>query len=212
MGVIVLIPFLFFSIIIHEFAHGYVAYRMGDQTAYLQGRLTLNPLAHIDWMGTVIVPVVCYVMGFPLFGWAKPVPVNPFNLPSPKKDMGKVAIAGPAANLLLAFICAGIIKLLLIFQGNFSEQTLLNCFHILQYGLFVNIFLAVFNLIPIIPLDGGRIVSALLPLRAAMRYEQVLGRYGIWIVFAFILTGAVKYVLFPPAQLVLVFISKIFGL
>lgn len=207
-----MIPFLFFSIILHEFAHGYVAYRLGDQTAYLQGRLTLNPLSHIDWVGTVAVPVVCYVMGFPLFGWAKPVPVNPFNLPSPKKDMGKVAFAGPAANLLLAFLCAGIIKLLLVFKGNFSEQVLLNSFHILEYGLFVNIFLAVFNLIPILPLDGGRILSALLPLRAAMHYEQILGRYGMWIVLAFIATGAVKYVLFPPVQLILVFISKVFGL
>jgi Zn-dependent protease len=212
MEVIVLIPFLFFSIILHEFAHGYVAYRMGDQTAYLSGRLTLNPLKHIDLLGTVFVPALCYLMGVPLFGWAKPVPVNPFHFSSPRRDMGKVAVAGPAVNLLLAFICAGLIKLLLIFKGNFSEQTLLHFFYFLKYGLFVNIFLAVFNLIPIPPLDGGRIVSAFLPLQASLKYERLFGRYGMWIVFGLILTGAVKYILFPPTQLILVFISKVFGL
>jgi len=212
MEVIVLIPFLFFSIILHEFAHGYAAYRMGDQTAYLKGRLTLNPISHIDILGTLIVPAVCYVLGFPLFGWAKPVPVNPMKLPSPRKDMGKVALAGPAVNLLLAFLCAGLIKLFVVLKGNFSEQTLLNLFTVLQYGLFVNIFLAVFNLIPLPPLDGGRIVCAVLPLKAAIKYETVVGRYGMWIVFAFILTGTVKYILFPPTQLILTVISKIFGL
>lgn len=212
MDVIVLLPVLFFSIVLHEFAHGYTAYRKGDDTAYLSGRLTLNPLAHVDVIGTLVVPGLCYLFGLPLFGWAKPVPINPLRLPSPRRDMGKVALAGPAVNLLLAFVCAGLIKIFVIFQGSFSQGTLSILFQLLQYGLFINILLAVFNLIPIPPLDGGRIVSSLLPIQQSVRYEHFLGRYGMWIVFFLILTGAVRYILIPPTQFIFTLFSKIFGL
>lgn len=212
MDIIALLPVLFFSIVLHEFAHGFVAYRLGDDTAYLSGRLTLNPLKHVDIMGTLIVPGVCYLMGWPLFGWAKPVPVNPMRLPSPRKDMGKVALAGPAVNLLLAVLCTGFLKLAFVLQAHFSEQVFTSLNYLLQYGMLINVFLAIFNLIPIPPLDGGRIVTALLPVQKAVLYEQFLGRYGMWIVFALILTGAVRFLLFPPAQLVLVVLTKIFGL
>lgn len=212
MEIIALLPVLFFSIVLHEFAHGFVAYRMGDDTAYLSERLTLNPLKHVDTMGTLVVPALCYLMGWPLFGWAKPVPVNPMRLPSPRKDMGKVAAAGPIVNLLLAVLFAGIFKLVVVFQGVFSEQVVQSMAYLLQYGVLINVFLAIFNLIPIPPLDGGRIATALLPVRQAVWYDQVVGRFGMWIVFALILTGVVKYLLFPPAQLVLMGIIKIFGL
>ena len=212
MEVIVLIPVLFFSIILHEFAHGYVAYRMGDDTAYLSGRLTLNPVSHVDLVGTIAVPAVCWLFGWPLFGWAKPVPVNPMRLPSPRKDMGKVAFAGPATNLLLAALCAGLLKLAIVFQGNLNQQTTVGLAHILQYGLFINVFLAVFNLIPIPPLDGGRVLTALLPVQSAIAYDQFVGRYGMWIVFALILTGVVKYILFPPTFFIVSGLAKIFGL
>jgi len=211
MDIIVLLPVLFFSIVLHEFAHGFVAYRMGDDTAYLSDRLTLNPLKHVDMMGTLLVPAVCYLMGWPLFGWAKPVPVNPMRLPSPRKDMGKVAVAGPATNLLLAILFAGILKLVLVLQGSFSARTVQALAYLFQYGILINVFLAIFNLIPIPPLDGGRIVTALLPVQKAVWYDQVLGRFGMMIVFALILTGVVKYLLFPPAQLILAGIFKIFG-
>ena len=211
MEIVILLPVLFFSIVLHEFAHGFVAYRMGDDTAYLSGRLTLNPIKHVDIMGTLIVPSLCFLMGWPMFGWAKPVPINPTRLPSPRKDMGKVAFAGPLVNLLLAVLCAGLLKVVLLFQTHISIQTATALFHLLQYGILINVFLAIFNLMPIPPLDGGRIVTALLPIKKALWYEQFVGRFGMWIVFALILTGAVRYLLFPPAQLILAGIAKIFS-
>lgn len=212
MEIIVLLPVLFFSIILHEFAHGYVAYRMGDDTAYMSGRLTLNPISHVDLIGTIAVPAVCWLFGWPLFGWAKPVPVNPMRLPSPHKDMGKVAFAGPACNLILATLCALFLKLTVAFQAQLGQHMVISLAHILQYGLFVNVFLAVFNLIPIPPLDGGRVLTALLPLSAAVKYDRFVGRYGMWIVFALILTGVVKYILFPPTAFIVSVLAKIFGL
>ncbi len=212
MEIIVLLPVLFFSIILHEFAHGYVAYRMGDDTAYMSGRLTLNPISHVDLIGTIAVPAVCWLFGWPLFGWAKPVPVNPMRLPSPHKDMGKVAFAGPACNLILATLCALFLKLTVAFQAQLGQHMVISLAHILQYGVFVNVFLAVFNLIPIPPLDGGRVLTALLPLSAAVKYDRFVGRYGMWIVFALILTGVVKYILFPPTAFIVSVLAKIFGL
>lgn len=209
MEFIIFIPILFFSIILHEFAHGYVAYRLGDDTAYYSGRLTLNPLKHVDPVGTIGVPLLCYVTGLPLFGWAKPVPVNPLRLPSPRKDMGKVAVAGPAVNLLLALGFALLLKAVLLGQSHLSYGTVTSALTFLQYGILVNVMLAVFNLLPIVPLDGGRIVTALLPVQAAVAYDRFFGRWGMWLVIGLILTGAVRYLLLPPASLVLTLISKI---
>lgn len=209
MQLVLFIPVLFFSIILHEFAHGYVAYRLGDQTAYLSGRLTLNPLSHVDPVGTIGVPLLCYVTGMPLFGWAKPVPVNPLRLPSPRRDMGKVALAGPAVNLVLAVCFALGFKVMLLAQGIFSDEVIKNSFALFQYGIVVNVMLAVFNLMPITPLDGGRIVTALLPVKAALGYDRFFSRFGMWIVIGLILTGAVRYLLLPPAAFVLHVISRI---
>ena len=208
MEVIVYIPILFFSIVLHEFAHGLAAYRLGDDTAYLSGRLTLNPLHHIDPIGTLAVPAFCWLVGLPLFGWAKPVPINPLRMPSPRRDMGKVAFAGPAVNLLLAVLCVLVMKIFLVMQTSFSLRTLEQLFNFLQYAMFINIFLAVFNLIPIPPLDGGRIVTALLPIRAALKYDAFFGRYGMYVMLVLILTGGVKYILLPPAMLLVGAFSK----
>ena len=212
MDIVVLLPVLFFSIICHEFAHGWLAYRMGDDTAYLSGRLTLNPISHIDPVGTLAVPAICWLFGWPMFGWAKPVPVNPMRLPSPRKDMGKVAFGGPAVNLLLAVLCAFLLKMALVFHAHVSQQTLTAFIHIFQYGIFINVFLAVFNLIPIPPLDSGRVLTALLPVQKAVWYEHFIGRYGMWIVIGLILTGVVKYIIFPPTFLLISAIGKLFGI
>jgi len=214
MEIILYIPILFFSIVWHEFAHGLVAYKLGDDTAYLSGRLTLNPMAHIDWIGTLAVPAFCYIFHLPLFGWAKPVPVNPLRLSSPRADMGKVAAAGPGANLLLAAVLVLVLKILLLIPA-FAQapaaklQAVMVAF---QYGIFINILLAVFNLMPIPPLDGGNIVAAFLPVRSAMRYQMFFGRYGMYIVVILIVTGLLKYFLIPPVSLALGLINKFLAL
>lgn len=202
MDIIIYIPILFFSIVLHEFAHGYAAYKMGDDTAYLSGRLTLNPLAHIDPVGTIIVPAICYFSGLPMFGWAKPVPVNPYRLPSPRRDMAKVSVAGPATNLLIALAAVFILKLMMI-SNLFSLETMQRSFVFFNYAILINIVLAVFNLMPLPPLDGGHIVSGLLPFKAGNWYDHVVGRYGMYIVLGLIVTGLFKYLIFPPAYLLL---------
>lgn len=208
MDIIVLLPVLFFSIVLHEFAHGYAAYRFGDDTAYLLGRLTLNPFKHIDPVGSVAVPAFCYLTGLPMFGWAKPVPVSPRRLNSPRADMGKVALAGPLTNLALAFVCVLLLKVLLLFSARMSPSSLRAGFYVLQYAVTVNVLLAVFNLIPVPPLDGSRILSALLPAQAAYKYESVFGRYGMYVVIALILTGGVRYILMPAVTFIMGFFAK----
>ena len=148
---IILLPILIFSLCFHEFAHGYVAYRLGDHTAARNGRLTLNPLAHLDPIGSLMILFVG-------FGWAKPVPVNPVNFSNPRIDMMKVAFAGPASNLILAFL-GGIIIRLLNFSGVMIGEALVQ---ILYFFMYINIALAVFNMIPVAPLDGSQIFGNLI--------------------------------------------------
>ncbi|MDD5355042.1 MAG: site-2 protease family protein, partial [Candidatus Omnitrophica bacterium] len=164
MGILFSILLFFLAVVMHEFAHGWIAYKLGDPTAKYSGRLTLNPLAHIDPIGTIILPLFLIITNSPiLFGWAKPVPVNFFRLNHPKKDMIWVGLAGPAANILVAIIISIIIKLRIAFMP----------VPILQYFMSLNIVLAVFNLIPIPPLDGSRVKMGLLPPQLAYRYMQL---------------------------------------
>lgn len=211
MDLFLILPVLFFSIVLHEFAHGYAAYKMGDDTAYIMGRLTLNPLRHIDPIGTLAVPAICYLCGLPLFGWAKPVPVNALRLPSPRQSMGKVALAGPTANLLLAVMCAFLIKLLLV-SAWLSPAATEQLMQLFIYGLQINVLLAVFNLMPITPLDGGHIVEALLPLRAALAYSHFFSRFGMYVVLGLIVTGLFRFILYPPMYFIVSLLGKIFGI
>jgi len=209
MSAFLYLPILFFSIILHEYAHGYVACRNGDDTAYVLGRLTFNPLKHIDMMGSIIVPLACYFTGMPLFGWAKPVPVNPYRLNNIKNDMAKVAFAGPASNLLLALAAALFLKFIVVFMP--SNITLIK---VLFYTIFINAFLAIFNLMPVPPLDGSKILVRFLPDNLAAKYMG-LERYGLLIVVILIVTGVFSKVVAPIAtfvfNLILTFIGGSFN-
>lgn len=188
---------LLFAIVLHEYAHGWVANRCGDPTARLQGRLTMNPLAHIDPFGTIIVPLICLMLpGSFLLGWAKPVPVDARNMRRPRRDMAIVAAAGPGMNLTLAVASAGLLALLLsvdpaLMTSDSRTDTLETApspaFRFLLpvavmalYSVLVNVFLAIFNLMPIPPLDGGRILLSLLPPRPALALAR-LEPYGMMI-------------------------------
>ncbi len=174
--ILVQLAILFFSIIIHEVSHGYAALRSGDPTAKLSGRLTLNPLRHIDPFGTLILPILLIILRSPfLIGWAKPVPINPYNLRNPRIDMAKIGAAGPLSNLGLAIVFSIIFRL--IGTGILSN--------LLIIGAYLNILLFIFNLIPIPPLDGSRIIGAFLPYDMYERYMR-LERFGFIIIFALV--------------------------
>ncbi|MFH2107843.1 MAG: site-2 protease family protein [Chrysiogenia bacterium] len=176
-----------FAISIHESAHAWAADKFGDPTARLQGRVTLNPIAHIDLIGTIIFPILLAVVGAPVFGWAKPVMVNPYNLRNRRRDGMFISAAGPAANILVSL---GIIFLMLAFSTtilNTTSPTLLLLIKIAAYLLMINIFLAVFNLIPIPPLDGSGILEGLLKGEALIWYEKIKP-YGFFILLLIIYT------------------------
>ena len=189
---------ILFAITVHEVAHGWVASRLGDQTARMLGRLTLNPLKHIDPIGTIAVPLLTLLMGGMLFGWAKPVPVTWENLKHPKRDMALVAAAGPAANLLMAVFWIVVIKMAwqLAAVAPGMVQALINMG---QYGILINLLLMVLNLLPIPPLDGSRVVSSFLTGRVAWRYNQ-LESYGLIIILLLLMTGILGKLIRAPVE------------
>ena len=185
-----------FAITLHEAAHGYAAMRFGDKTAQMLGRISVNPLRHIDLVGTLIVPAITIVLGGILFGWAKPVPVNFGNLRRPKQDMLWVAAAGPAANLVMAVFWTAMIKLALSMPGNTFSQPLALMG---MAGVTINAILATLNLLPIPPLDGGRIAVSLLPPKWAYKLAQ-LEPYGLFILIALLATGLLGAIIGPLYQ------------
>ena len=179
-----ILPFMF-TIIMHEIAHGYVAMKLGDRTAYLMGRLTLNPIAHIDPFGSIIFPFILIMAHSPfLFGWAKPVPVNFAALNNPKKDMGVVALAGPVTNMIIALFFAILLKLSIKFLP-FTQVTAW-IFLNFQNGVMISLVLAAFNLFPVLPLDGGRILMSLLPNKWSFKYAQT-EKYGFLILITLLI-------------------------
>jgi Zn-dependent protease len=187
------IPILF-GITVHEVAHGWMARRHGDRTAEMLGRLTLNPIKHIDPVGTVAVPLLTLWAGGFLFGWAKPVPVNSRNLRRPKRDMVAVALAGPGANLLMAVGWALVYKIFAVLAGTLGSAALF-FLAMARIGVFFNILLMTFNLLPIPPLDGGRVLRGLVPDAMAYRLDA-LERYGLIIVVGLIVAGFLAPVIF----------------
>jgi len=199
------IPVLF-AITIHEAAHGYVARHFGDMTAYQQGRISLNPIRHIDPVGTILLPLLTLALGGILFGWAKPVPVNFAALRRPKQDMLWVAIAGPASNLLMALFWGLMIKVAWMFPGSYFSEPLLE---MAQIGVKINAILMVLNLLPLPPLDGGRVAVSLLPHRQAYQLSRI-EPYGMFILIGLAITPVLGWILTPPVVAVMKFINFIF--
>ena len=197
-----------FAITLHEAAHGYVARHFGDTTAYMLGRVSLNPAKHIDPLGTILLPLVTLLLSGYMFGWAKPVPVNFNNLRNPKRDMFWVAAAGPGANLAQMAAWALVARLLMAFP-----ETQVGAFWmaVAEAGILVNAAFAILNLFPILPLDGGRIVMSLLPNKLSYEYSR-LEPYGMVILLVLILTGVLGHLLNPLLAVTLNQIYSLAGL
>jgi len=189
MSLLISLIIFFSAVIIHEYCHGWVAYKLGDPTAKYAGRLTLNPLEHIDPFGTILLPIMLIVLRSPvIFGWAKPVPVNFWNLRNPRRGMVWVGLAGPMANFLLAVFFSQFLRL--------SPPPIIR--DLLSGAIMINLVFAVFNLIPIPPLDGSRVISGLLPYRYAMIYNE-WERYGVMVIFLLLFLGIFNTVILPIA-------------
>ncbi len=201
------------AIALHEVSHGYVAYKLGDPTAKLLGRLTLNPIAHIDLFGTIIMPILLYTLtdGRFMFGYAKPVPINPMNFKKPRQGMAISAAAGPVTNITLAFASFLIMNILIplasLLPGTIAETVFMPIILILRASIYWNVVLAVLNMIPIPPLDGGRVLTGLLPATQAMWFSKI-EPFGFIIVLILFYTGIAGLFIMPVILLFL----KIFGM
>jgi len=204
--VISILPVVF-AITLHEAAHGYAAKRFGDDTAWKLGRISLNPLRHIDPVGTVLVPLITLLLGGILFGWAKPVPVNFGRLRHPKQDMFWVAAAGPAANLVMALAWALALKLAVSMPDFAYSEALAE---MARVGININGVLMILNLLPLPPLDGGRIAVSLLPMQAALKFAQ-LERYGMVILLALLFFGGLELIMRPLLRVFYRVLMSLFG-
>ncbi len=217
LSIVVSLFTVLFAITIHEASHGWTAWKMGDPTAHSMGRVTLNPIPHIDPFGTILVPILLVVMGAPAFGWAKPVPVNPYNLKDPRRDNLWISLAGPASNLTAAFAALILFLLLktvrpaitgflynfLLYRQGFPQglYPLEGLALVLFYLILINTYLAVFNLIPVPPLDGSGILSGLLSRENAEKYDRIRP-YGFFIVLFLIYAGILRIIIRPVQDLI----------
>ena len=201
------VPPVLLGITVHELAHGWVASKFGDKTAMMMGRLTLNPLKHVDPVGTILIPAVLLLLqaGF-IFGYAKPVPISWKNLRNPKRDMAIVAAAGPAANLLMAIIWA-----LMVHAGLLIGEMGVALVYMGVAGIFINTVLMVLNLLPLPPLDGGRVATSLLPGPLAYRFS-LIEPYGFMILLLLLMTGVLAKILFPVVTFVMGILAMLTGL
>ncbi|MGD2118725.1 MAG: site-2 protease family protein [Chromatiales bacterium] len=198
------------AITVHEAAHGFVADRLGDKTARMAGRVTLNPLKHIDPLGTVILPLVMYALSGFMFGWAKPVPVNWRNLHHPRRDTALVAIAGPAANFIMILGWA-ILAAVSVALVDSSPWIAVPLFHMAKYGILINAILMALNLLPILPLDGGRVLNSLLPPSWSQMYSKS-EPWGLLILVALLVSGGLAYILMPMVAWLQYFAAQVVGM
>jgi len=197
---VLIAPGFLLAITVHEYTHGYVALRLGDPTAKLAGRLTFNPISHLDPIGTLALVLT------QMIGWAKPVPVDPRYLKNPRQDMLWISLGGPAANMVTAVVLAMLLHMIVfLFEGRpatpLTVYFLQPFVYIVRLGVQINLVLAIFNLIPVPPLDGSSILAGLLPRDLAFQYEK-LAPYGFIILLLLIFTGAVGYIILPPIRLI----------
>ena len=197
---------IIFAITVHEAAHGYAAKYFGDMTAHYLGRISLNPLKHIDPVGTIILPALTIMLGGMLFGWAKPVPVNFSNLRNPKKNMMWVALAGPFSNFLMAIFWTFVFARLQFFPQN----SIIFLSSMCLAGIQINLILMVLNLLPIPPLDGGRVAVSLLPYPWSSHLEN-LERYGLFIIIFLLVSGVLSNIIYPVKYFFMRIIFTIFG-
>jgi Zn-dependent protease len=193
-----------FAITVHETAHGWIASILGDHSAKMMGRLTLNPIKHIDLVGTIIVPAFLYFTSGFIFGWAKPVPVNFNALRSPRRDMLWVAVAGPASNFIMALLWLGVVFIAIDTGSQFLAD-------MAQVGIQINLLLAVLNLLPIPPLDGGRVMSSLLPPKLSYQYDQ-LEPYGLFILLGLLFLGIFQTLILPTVKFIQLWAFNLVGL
>jgi Zn-dependent protease len=193
---------LLFSLTVHEMAHAWTADRLGDPTARLLGRVSLNPLVHADPIGTILFPLLAMLGGVPLIGWAKPVPVSVRQLGHPRRDFVLVAAAGPASNLVMAFLAAAVLAMLPVSPVTLGEPNVSAPFaSMLGRAVQINLLLAVFNMLPIPPLDGGNVLSGLLPANLAVVFDRIRP-YGFLLLYALLLTNGFEYLVVPPYNLI----------
>ena len=200
-----------FAITLHEVAHGWVASWFGDMTAKLSGRLSLNPLHHIDPVGTVLMPVLMLMVSNFIFGWAKPVPIDPRNFGHPRRDMAIVAAAGPLSNILMALFWGGIASLGIYFLRSGNSWLGVPLTYMGNAGIMINVILAVLNFFPLPPLDGGKVLVNLLPPRLAWKFSMI-EPYSFFILILLLVTGVLSYLMTPPVFFLIRWISTLYGL
>lgn len=203
--IVVVVPGFLIGITVHEYAHGYVAYRLGDPTAKLAGRLSFNPIHHLDAIGTLVLVLTRII------GWAKPVPVDPRYLRDPRRDMLWISLAGPGANMVAAIVFAiALHAMVFMLQGPPSGPVALPAFIMFQYAVLINVAMAIFNMLPVPPLDGSKILMGVLPSGLAYQFQQI-EQYGFIIIVLLIVTNAVEYIVYPPIKFVLALLMSGLG-
>ena len=189
---------LIFSLTVHESAHAWAAWRLGDSTAQQLGRISLNPVVHVDPVGTLLLPLIAFTTGAPIIGWAKPVPVNQRRLEHPRRDFLYIAAAGPASNVLLAWVASVVMRTVPVSPIEVGIGVGLPVWSIAATAFELNLLLAVFNMVPVPPLDGGNVLAGLLPSSLADAFDRFVRPWGFLLLYALLLTGALSALITPP--------------